>query len=51
MALAAVFRNFGDEMRLCDTVRERDVDTSHDRFTGFPSKVSKGNRVMLKDRD
>lgn len=51
IALAAVFRNLEDVIRLCDTVREKDVDTSHDMFTGFLSKVSKGIKLVLKDRD
>ena len=47
MVLAAVFRNFGGSMRLMDTVRERDVDISHDMFTGFPRMESKGIQVMI----
>jgi len=36
MGFAAMFREFESKMGLVDTVRERDVDVSHDMFTGFP---------------
>ena len=47
MTLAVVLRRFGQEMKVVDTVRERDVDVVHDMFTGFPSMESKGIFVEL----
>ena len=35
MMFAAVVRKFGRKMRLVETSRERDVDVSHDMFTGL----------------
>ena len=46
-ALACVFRRFGSQMRLFDTIRERDVDTVYDQFGPEPSKDSNGVLVMF----
>ena len=51
MALATIFRNLGDKMRLYDTVRERDVDVKHDFFITSPSLDSRGVRVTLLHSD
>jgi len=48
LTLANVFRKF--EMRLFDTVRERDVDVSHDFFNPSPKLSSKGMRVTVVGR-
>lgn len=48
LVIATVFHKY--ELRLWDTVRTRDVDTSRDLFMGRPSKESKGIRVRLEPR-
>jgi hypothetical protein len=48
VALAAVLRRF--EMRLYETVRERDVDVVRDCFVGMPHPDSKGVRVEVIGR-
>ncbi|KAI9875931.1 MAG: hypothetical protein M1830_007737 [Pleopsidium flavum] len=45
LTLANLFRKFG--MSLFDTVRERDVDTSHDFFSPSPNLASKGMMAMV----
>lgn len=47
MALATIFRKFGTNMQLYDTVMERDVDVKHDFFVTNPSLNSRGVRVTL----
>ena len=47
MALAAVFRRFGQRMKLFNTIRERDVDTAHDYFNNIPSFENKGVWVVI----
>ena len=47
LTLAAVFRRFGEEMRLWETQRERDVDVKHDFFNPQVSRGSKGVRVVF----
>lgn len=42
---AHLIRRF--DMRLCDVIRERDVDTVRDAFIGLPSKESKGVRIEI----
>lgn len=51
MALAAVFRRFGKNMQLYDTVRERDVDVKYDFFATNPSFESRGVRVTFQSHD
>ena len=46
LTIAAVFRRFGNEMRIWDTIRERDVDVTRDLFNPMPKKESKG--VFIK---
>jgi hypothetical protein len=48
VALAAVLRRF--ELRLFETVRERDVDVVRDCFVGMPSPEAKGVRVEVVGR-
>lgn len=51
MTLAAVFRHFGGQMKIVDTVKERDVDVVRDVFTAAPSSESKGIFVMVREGD
>ncbi|KAL8788902.1 MAG: hypothetical protein Q9213_001425 [Squamulea squamosa] len=46
MGIAGVFRRFGRRMEIVDTVKERDVDISHDFFTPMAKRESKG--IMMK---
>ncbi|KAL8705196.1 MAG: hypothetical protein Q9201_001696 [Fulgogasparrea decipioides] len=46
MGLAEVFRRFGRRMEIVDTVKERDVEISHDFFTPMTRMDSKG--IMLE---
>ncbi|KAL8688131.1 MAG: hypothetical protein Q9218_005875, partial [Villophora microphyllina] len=46
MGIAGVFRRFGRRMEIVDTVKERDVEVSHDFFTPFTRRDSKG--IMLQ---
>ena len=48
--LANVFRRFGREMVLHETVRERDIDTVYDVFNPLPSRQSNGLMVMIKPK-
>ena len=50
MVLAAVFRRFGNEMRVVDTIKERDVAMSRDLFTPAMKKESKGIFVRIDDQ-
>ena len=50
IGLATVFGRFGREMRIVDTVRERDVEHCHDFFLPAPEKESEGI-MMVIDRD
>ena len=51
-ALACVFRRFGHQMKLLDTVRERDVDPVEDYFDAQPSRQSNGVLVVIeRDRE
>lgn len=43
--MANIFRRF--DMRLYDTIRERDVDAVRDQFVGFPSLQAKGIRAEI----
>ena len=47
-AVANVFRRFGEDMELVDTVRERDVDAVYDVFN--PASSKEGNGVMVSFR-
>ncbi|KAI4284772.1 MAG: hypothetical protein L6R38_001172 [Xanthoria sp. 2 TBL-2021] len=47
MGIAGVFRRFGRRMEIVDTVKERDVDISHDLFTPMTKKESKG--IMMRN--
>ena len=47
MGLAGVFRRFGGRMKIVDTVKERDVDITHDIFTPTMEKESKGIMMMI----
>lgn len=49
--LANVFRRFGREMVLHETVRERDIDTVYDVFNPLPSRESNGLMVMIKPKE
>ena len=52
MTLACVFRRCGSSMRLYDTIKERDVDVTHDHFIAATSKGSHGLMVFLeKEKD
>ena len=46
--LACLFRRFGRNMRLVDTIRERDVDCEYDVFNPLSSKDSNGVVVMFE---
>ncbi|KAL9117625.1 MAG: hypothetical protein Q9187_005835, partial [Circinaria calcarea] len=46
LTLAAVFRKFGNEMRIWDTIRERDIDITRDKVHPRPKRESKG--VLIK---
>ncbi|KAL8726449.1 MAG: hypothetical protein Q9181_006046 [Wetmoreana brouardii] len=48
MGIAGVFRRFERRIEIVDTVRERDVDISHDFFTPMTRRDSKG--IMLEIR-
>ena len=48
MTLANVFRRFGNEMRLFDTVKEKDIDIARDLFIPCPSVHSNGLLVMFE---
>jgi len=48
--LANVFRRFGREMEMFETVRERDVDTVYDVFNVIPSRESNGVMVLIKPK-
>ncbi|KAL8843749.1 MAG: hypothetical protein Q9176_001957 [Flavoplaca citrina] len=48
---ANMFRRFGREMDLFETVRERDVDTVYDCFNCLPSWESNGVMVMFKQKE
>ena len=48
--LANMFRRFGRDMELYETVRERDIDTVYDVFNPLPSRESNGLMVMIKPR-
>ena len=48
--LAGLFRRFGGEMVLVDTVRERDVDAQFDVFNPLPSRESNGLKVLIRPR-
>ena len=50
MALGSVFRKFGAQMHLYDTIREKDVDVKHDFFVTNPSMDSRGVRVALDSK-
>ena len=47
LTLAAVFRQFGQKMRLFETEVERDVDVAHDFFVTAPRMDSNGIRVVI----
>ena len=47
MGIAGVIGRFGEEMRVVETRRARDVDLVHDYFTGLPTMGSKGIRVRM----
>jgi cytochrome P450 len=47
VALAAVIRRFGGQMKLWDVVKERDVDAVTDAFAPLPTKAGRGIRVVL----
>ena len=51
IALACVFRRFGHQMKLFDTVRERDIDPVYDYFDPHPSKENNGVLVMFERDD
>lgn len=48
MGIAGLFRRFGRRMEIVDTVKERDVEITHDFFTGMTEKESKG--IMMRIR-
>ena len=48
--LATMFRRFGRQMELFETVRERDIDTVYDVFNPMPSRQSNGLKVMIHPR-
>ena len=48
--LANMFRRFGREMVLHETVRERDVDTVYDVFNPMPSRESNGLMVLINPK-
>lgn len=47
LGLAQVFRRFGGAMEVVDTVKERDVDLTHDFFTPMARRESKGIFVVI----
>ncbi|KAL9001945.1 MAG: hypothetical protein Q9188_005103 [Gyalolechia gomerana] len=47
LGLAGVFRRFGGQLRVVDTVRERDVELTHDFFTPTAQLDSKGICVVI----
>lgn len=47
MAIAGVFCRFGRRMEVVDTIKERDVEISHDFFTPFTRKDSKGIMIQI----
>lgn len=48
LGLAGVFRRFGGCLRIVDTVKERDVDLTHDFFTPTARPESKGIWAVLE---
>ena len=42
LTMATIFRKFGNEMRICDTIWERDIQITRDYFNPLPKKESKG---------
>lgn len=49
LGLAGVFKLFGrGSLRIVDTVKERDVDLTHDFITPTAKPESKGIRVLIK---
>lgn len=48
--IATVFGRFGGTMRLHETERARDVDTTHDYFNPAPSEQSNGMMVTFHER-
>lgn len=50
MGIAGVFRRVGRRMEIVHTVKERDVDISHDMFTLMTKKESRGI-IMRMRRD
>ena len=47
IGLAGVFRRFGRDMRIVETIEERDVEFKHDMFTPSMSNKSKGIMMVL----
>ncbi|KAL8720014.1 MAG: hypothetical protein Q9225_003059 [Loekoesia sp. 1 TL-2023] len=47
LGLAGVFRRFGGRLRIVDTVKERDVDLTHDIFTPSAKLDSKGICMII----
>ena len=48
--LACMFRRFGRDMVLIDTVRERDIDAQYDVFNPLPSREDNGLQVLIQPR-
>ena len=48
--LANMFRRFGRQMVLYETVRERDIDTVYDVFNPLPSRESNGLMVLITSK-
>ncbi|KAG7008897.1 hypothetical protein G7Y79_00004g014810 [Physcia stellaris] len=46
-----MFRRFGRDMELYNTVRARDIDTVYDVFNPLPSRQSNGLMVMFKKKE
>ena len=49
MGLAGVFRNLGHNMKVVDTVKERDVDICRDIFTPAMREDTTGIKVVVSD--
>ncbi|KAL9596343.1 MAG: hypothetical protein Q9219_005860 [cf. Caloplaca sp. 3 TL-2023] len=49
IGLAGVFRRFGGQLRIVDTVKERDVDLTHDIFTPSAKLDSKGICMVIDE--
>lgn len=47
MGLAGVFRNFGDSMKIVDTVKERDIDICRDLFAPAAREDTTGIKVVV----